>query len=144
MVYSGDHDEFQRLTDPYQRELLVHCCRILGSFEDAEDTLQEALLREDAVLTMPPVTAWFQGRAAIQAFVQEFLFARQPQTGYRLVATRANGCPAFAVYERDAAGVFRPAALHLLLITADGIARIDDFLTFDGQFFRRFNLPLLV
>jgi len=37
--------EFQALTGPYQRELLVHCYRMLGSLDDAEDALQECLLR---------------------------------------------------------------------------------------------------
>src|SRR5215831_6561407 len=40
-----DDAEFERLTDRHRRELLVHCYRMLGSFEDAEDILQEALLR---------------------------------------------------------------------------------------------------
>jgi RNA polymerase sigma-70 factor, ECF subfamily len=41
---AGDGEAFRELIDPYQRELQAHCYRILGSVQDAEDVLQEALV----------------------------------------------------------------------------------------------------
>jgi RNA polymerase sigma-70 factor (TIGR02960 family) len=60
---AGDGDAFRTLTEPYRRELLVHCYRMLGSFQDAEDALQDTLL-----------SAWqglerFEGRASIRTWL---------------------------------------------------------------------------
>jgi RNA polymerase sigma-70 factor (ECF subfamily) len=62
---AGDGDAFRQLTEPLHRELQVHCYRMLGSFQDAEDVLQETLL-----------AAWrgfsgFEGRASLRTWLYQ-------------------------------------------------------------------------
>jgi len=60
---AGDADAFRELTEPHRRELQVHCYRMLGSFQDSEDALQDTLL-----------AAWqglggFEGRASLRTWL---------------------------------------------------------------------------
>jgi len=60
---AGDGEAFRELAEPYRSELQLHCYRILGSVQDAEDTVQETLL-----------AAWrglgaFEGRASVRAWL---------------------------------------------------------------------------
>jgi RNA polymerase sigma-70 factor (ECF subfamily) len=116
--------------------------RYVTACEDADADGLVALLREDAILTMPPLPAWYQGSRAIRDFFALHLFQGLPRGSFRLAATRANACPALAVYQRAGDGVFRPASLQVLTLDQGRIARIDCFLVSDDHLFRRFNLPL--
>ncbi len=60
---AGDEQAFRELTDPYRRELLAHCYRMLGSLTDAEDMLQETLLAAWRGL------AGFQGRSSLRSWL---------------------------------------------------------------------------
>ena len=60
---AGDEEAFRALTDPYRRELQIHCYRILGSLQDAEDAVQETLLSAWRGL------AGFEERASLRAWL---------------------------------------------------------------------------
>jgi RNA polymerase sigma factor (sigma-70 family) len=67
---AGDHDAFAELVEPYRRELQVHCYRTLGSLQDAEDALQDALLSAWAGL------AGFEGRSSIRTWLYRIVTNR--------------------------------------------------------------------
>jgi RNA polymerase sigma-70 factor (TIGR02960 family) len=61
---AGDGDAFRELTEPHRRELQVHCYRMLGSFQDAEDVLQDTLLA-----AWQGIGGFIEGRASLRTWL---------------------------------------------------------------------------
>src|SRR6185436_17603375 len=75
-----EQQDYDRLVEPHRAELRAHCYRMLGSAQDAEDALQEALLR-----------AWrglprFQGRSSLRSW----LYTIATNASLRMVERRAR------------------------------------------------------
>jgi RNA polymerase sigma-70 factor (ECF subfamily) len=89
LARTGDEEAFRKLTEPYRRELQLHCYRIVGSMQDAEDLVQETLL-----------AAWrglerFEGRASMRNWLYRIA------TNRSLNALRDAGRRPPDVSERD-------------------------------------------
>jgi RNA polymerase sigma-70 factor (ECF subfamily) len=114
--------------------------RYLRAWEAADIPGLVALLREDAVLAMPPQLT-IPGQSAIAAFFAEAIFV--PGRQFRLAETEANGGPAFAIWARQADGdAYRPFTIVVLTMDraeVGEIARIDAFR--DPRLFLTFGLP---
>jgi RNA polymerase sigma-70 factor (ECF subfamily) len=112
--------------------------RYAEAFEEGDIDRIVELLTDDALMTMPPEPIEVRGPAAIGEF-----FAQRAWWGpdrARLVPTRANGQPAFAMYLRDAdAPVVRAHGIVVLTVDNDGIANITRF--GDTRLFARFGFP---
>ena len=115
---------------------------VVGRFADAVDNGDVdgmvAVLTDDAWLTMPPLPHAYQGRDAIRAF----LAGAEQRRGapVRMVATRANGEPAFGCY-LTAAGTddARPLSIVVLSLEGDAVSAITWFA--DSSGFPQFGLP---
>ncbi len=113
--------------------------RYVEAWQSVDIDALVALLREDAVMTMPPEPLLFRGRQAIGQF-----FATVPAGGaldqIRLLPTRANRQPAVAAYLLDhEAGIHRAYGLMVLALDGNTIAEITGFA--DPTLFRLFGLP---
>ena len=99
-----------------------------------------ALLKEDAILSMPPIPSWYQGREAIRAF---FLPRFSVLKRWRLCPTRANGQPAFVIYRFDEANnTYQAWGVQVLTLDSEQgqITEITSFHT--SSFVASFGYPL--
>jgi RNA polymerase sigma-70 factor (ECF subfamily) len=109
--------------------------RYVDAFERYDVDALVTLLHEDALVAMPPFELWLRGLEDIRSF----LAGMQDEGGRdRVLVTRANGCPAAAVYRPGPAGELAPYALMVLEVAGDRIAAIHAFL--DTSLFPAFGL----
>jgi RNA polymerase sigma-70 factor (TIGR02960 family) len=106
----------------------------VAAWERADVPALVELLAQDVRFTMPPLPAWFDGRADVARFLTEHVFA----TPWRLVPIGANGQPALACY-RGVEGRFLLGAVNVLSFRAGRISWIASFL--EPQMLTRFGLP---
>ncbi len=116
--------------------------RYVEAFERYDISALVSLLHEDAIQSMPPFAMWLQGARDIG----DWMVQPGPSgcRGSRLVATSANGCPAFGQYRPDPSGGWSPWALQVLEISGGKISEMAFFLSFvePERLFPAFGLPL--
>ena len=137
-----DGDTPARPSDEDERRLLE---QYLEAFAEYDIDRIVALLRYDVVFDMPPLPLWLRGPEAVATFM---LGQGAPCRGSKLIATEANGCPAYAGYKPDPeSGAWLPWSLTVLELEArDGeapaVAGIHNFLQpFMPPLFSAFGLP---
>src|ERR1041384_436077 len=98
-------------TDERTQRLLDH---FVQAWQTADVEGLIALLKEDAILAMPPSPSWYQGPEAIGIFAAKTvlghngMFPGKAVHRWRLLPTRANGSPAFAIYQRNEQNTYQP------------------------------------
>jgi RNA polymerase sigma-70 factor (ECF subfamily) len=119
--------------DAEQEALLA---RYVDAFERYDITSLVSLLHDDATFTMPPFELWLQGTTDIAEW---YVGQGRACEGSRLVATHANGCPAFASYKPAADGGWEPFNLHIVEISDGRISGLHHFLY--PELYPLFGLP---
>jgi RNA polymerase sigma-70 factor (ECF subfamily) len=124
---SLDDEEIRAIVDNY-----------MDAWERADVQAVVSMLAEDATIAMPPMPLWFDGRAAIEAFIRRWPLAGDLR--WRHVPTRANGQLAIGCYVwEEEPGAYVPRVLDVLTLRGAEIAAITSFV--DAAVFARFGLP---
>jgi RNA polymerase sigma-70 factor, ECF subfamily len=119
--------------DDEQQELLT---RYVDAFERYDVAQLVTLLKDDVVFNMPPFELWLQGPDDVAKWMLG------PGIGCKdakLITTRANGCPAVAIYKPSEDGVWEPFNLAVLEVENGEITLITNFLY--PELFPAFGLP---
>ena len=109
--------------------------RFVRAWESADVDALMALFTDDVFISMPPIPNEYQGRDLVARFCARIFDAGRR---FALVATRANGQPAFGVYLRSDAGVSRGVGLYVLALRGDQICAMTRF---EAQVLGSFALP---
>ena len=129
-----DRDEAPIEPSASDRELLT---AYVDAFERQDVDTLVSLLREDAIVEMPPFDLWLRGHADIR----QWLTAVEALRDHVVVPVRANGSPAFAHYRSSSPGEPPTAlAIHVLDVVDSQIIALHAFV--DAALFELFGLPL--
>jgi RNA polymerase sigma-70 factor (ECF subfamily) len=131
------------ITDPRVQQLLE---RYVRAWQLADIEAFVRLVADDVRFSMPPLSAWFDGRDAVAQFVEDVIFAAARPHGVTLRPGACNGQPAFATYEPDGTGRLAATGLQLLeLAEIDGDPRITALVSYrDPEIAARCGLPAVI
>ena len=119
---------------PEQKEMLD---RYVQAFWEKDIEAIVGMLTRDAIWEMPPFTGWYQGNENIGRLIDTQCPGGVHEM--RMLATRANGQPAYGLYMRGEDGTFTPFHLQVLTLGPDGVEHVGAF--FGASLFELFGLP---
>jgi Sigma-70 region 2 len=138
VVLATTEAAFTTLAESHRRELHVHCCRMLGSFEEAEDLVQETLLRA----WRNRERAWrHQGGPCTDHRRRAHRAGLGPGVARRMAAPPDAGKPPTGgrqLFRAPGDSTFRAFKIEVLRFRGSSIAEIT---TFDARLFEAFGLP---
>lgn len=135
-----ERSDWPRNSSADEREVLDG---LITAWESANVDAIVGMLAADARFVMPPLPTWYEGRPDIASFFRTYVF-NDPGVQSRLVPTRANGQPAFALYKRPVGGKdFRPFGVGVVRPGPEGIEEIALFID-NPRLFEIFGLPAFV
>jgi RNA polymerase sigma-70 factor (ECF subfamily) len=102
------------VSDPRAQDLLE---RYLEAWHLADIDAFVALVAEDVRFSMPPLSEWFEGVAAVAGFVEQAIFSAARPYGVALRPGRCNGQPELAVYQPGPDGSLVAAGLQIVTIS---------------------------
>ena len=133
----GDRDmDAPAALDADARELLE---RYVAAFEEYDIDKLTALIREDAIQSMPPYDLWLSGREDLMTW---WFGPGLGCKGSKLVpaGTFNGGYPAYAQYKPGESGYLEPWAIQVVDVSGDGVAELTFFID-TGTLFSRLGLP---
>ena len=128
--------------DEKTQQLLDH---FVQAWESADVAGLVALLKEDVSFAMPPSPSWYQGPTAIGIFVaatvfaDDGMFSGKAKGRWRLLRTKANASPAFALYQRTEPNQYQAFGILLLEVNDNKLLQLVSFI--DPTLPTRFGFP---
>jgi RNA polymerase sigma-70 factor (ECF subfamily) len=126
---AADRPREDDVTEPDDESLRALLDTYVDAFTRADANALVGVMRADVEMEMPPIPTWFTGRDAVVGFLGSRVLRRAGL--WRMVPTRANGQPAFAVYENtdgdDRTDGYRAYGIQVLTLVGGRIARVTAF-----------------